>query len=365
MKKIKIISSILAVSMSMVLLSGCGKDNSQKKLDKMIDKYSTYCTLGDYKGIAYDVASTEITDEMVQEQVNSLLSTYATSKYVTSGTAQLGDTVNIDFVGRVNGEEFEGGSSQGMGYDVTLGAGDFIDGFEDQIVGHSVGDVFEVNTTFPDSYPQNPDLEGVDAVFEVTLNSIKETVYPEYTDAFVASYTDASSIEEYEQSLRERLEESYSSNDESSNKAAVMQQVVDNATINEYPTQEVENLISDTISNVEEYAKSSNMDLASYVSINYGFANEEEFRQYISGITEDYIKEKIVVCAIAKAENIKVSEDEIKEYKKKMMDSYGMTDEDDFAEIYSDEDIMYYTLADKVANFVVENAVSATDTDAE
>ena len=367
MKKMKKISGVLVLAMGLALLGGCGKENNDKKLDKMIDKYSSYCTLNQYKGVTYEATKTTVTDEMIQSQVDSLLSTYSTTNYVTSGTAKDGDTVNIDFVGSVDGEEFEGGNSGGAGYDLTLGSGTFIAGFEEQIVGHKVGDQFDVTATFPDDYSLNPDLAGKEAVFAVTLNSIKETVYPEYTDEFVASYTDASSIAEYEQSLRDRMEENYLANDDNTNKSNVMQTVVDNATISEYPTKEMEELIDETVKNVESQASNYGYDLATYVTVYYGFSSEDEFRNYVSQITEDFIKEKCVVCAIAKAENIRVTDDEIKEYKKKMMDSYNMTDEDAFAEIYSEEDVLYYTLADKVAAFVVENAVpgEATGTDAE
>ncbi|MBQ9278418.1 MAG: trigger factor [Lachnospiraceae bacterium] len=365
MKKMRKISSILIVTMGLTLLSGCGKANSQKKLDKMIDKYSAYCTLGDYKGIEYNAVSTEITDEMINQQVDGLLSSYATTNNITSGTAKLGDTVNIDFVGSVDGVEFEGGNSGGAGYDLTLGSGTFIDDFEDQIVGHKVGDVFDVNATFPDDYTPNPDLAGADAVFEVTLNSIQEVVYPEYTDEFVASYTDASSIAEYEQQIRDNLTESYKTSDESTNKSTLITAVIDNATINEYPTQDMEKLIDSTIKDVEQYAQNYNTDLATYVTVYYGFSDEEEFREYISNMVESYMKEKIVICAIAKAEGITATDDEIKAKKQELMDSYGITDEDDLNDMYNEDDIIFYTLEEKVTDFLIENAVPATATDAE
>ena len=365
MKKLKKLSSVLVLSMGLALLSGCGKANSEKKLDKMIDKYSAYCTLGDYKGIEYNAVSTEITDDLINQQVDSLLSQYSTTNSKTSGTAKMGDTVNIDFIGRVDGEEFEGGNSNGAGYDLTLGSGTFIDDFEDQIVGHKVGDVFDVEATFPDDYSPNPDLAGVDAVFEVTLNSIKETVYPEYTDEFVASYTDASSIEEYEQQIRDNLTESYKTSDASTNKSTIITAVIDNSTINEYPTQDMEKLIDSTVSDVEKYAQNYNTDLATYVSVYYGFSDEEAFREYVSEMVENYMKEKIVICAIAKEEKITVSNDEIKAKKQELMKNSGITDEDDLNEMYSEEDIIFYALEEKVTDFLLENAEPASATDAE
>lgn len=365
MKKMRKISGVLALTLGLALLSGCGKDSSQKKQEKMIDKYSSYCTLGEYKGIEYNQVSTEVTDDMVQQQVDSFLSTYSTTEYVTSGTAKMGDTVNIDFVGSIDGVEFEGGNSNGQGYDITLGSGTFIDDFEDQIAGHKVGDKFDVKATFPDDYSPNPDLAGKEAVFAVTLNSIKQTTMPEYTDALVASYTDASTIEEYEQSIRDNMTETYQKNNEAANKQTIITNIINNSTINEYPTKDMEDLINSTIEKVEKNAESYSTDLATYVSVYYGFASEQDFRDYISQMVEDYMKEKIVVCAIAKQEKIKATSDEIKAKKQELMDNYGITDEDKFKELYSEDDLIFYTLEDKVTDFLLENATPASATDAE
>lgn len=117
---------------------------------------------------------------------NNILLNYQTTEQVTDRAAEMGDLVNIDFVGSVDGVEFEGGSSQGAGYDITLGSGSFIDDFEDQIAGHTPGESFDVNVTFPDPYQNNPDLAGKEAVFKTTLNYISETVMPELTDEWVA-----------------------------------------------------------------------------------------------------------------------------------------------------------------------------------
>ena len=367
MKKIRKISGVLILTMGLTLLGGCGHKSNKRILNDMVDKYSAYCTLGEYKGIEYEETKTEIDDELINSRVQALLSNYSTTEYVTTGTAQNGDTVNIDFVGSIDGVEFDGGNTNGAGYDLTLGSGTFIDNFEEQIVGHNIGDEFDVYATFPDDYTPNPDLAGKEAVFAVTLNSIVQTVTPEYTDDFIAANTDYSTIAEYEQSIRDSLTESYEDSDSSANKAAVMEIAVANAVINEYPTQEMEDFIDDQIKTAKEQAEQYGYDLGTYISVYSIFSSEDEYREYVSEVFETYINEKIVVCAIAKAENITVSNDEINDYKQKIMDSYGITDEDALAEIYSNEEVVYYTLADKVAEFLVENAVPtvATGTDAE
>lgn len=358
-RKMKKFGCGLALTASLVMLGGCGR----VKPEEIIDKYAGMCELGEYKNIEYVETKTEITDSLIDNRVQEFLSGYAVSETLTSGTAEMGDQVNIDYVGYIDDEPFENGS--GTGYSLTLGSGTMIDGFEEQIAGHDVGETFDIKTSFPDEYPSNPDLAGMPAVFEITLNSITRTTLPDYTDAFVASNTDAASIADYEQSIREELETTYAATDERYNKSAVMQIVLENATITEYPEQEMQEVFDRTIEDVQAEADQYGYDLATYVSARYGY-DEDDFRAYVSSLVEYFMREKIVVCAVAKAEGITVTKDEIKAYKAEMMTNSNITDEDEFDKYYSEEDITYYTIADKVVDFLLENAVPtvATDTDA-
>ena len=144
-----------------------------------------YVTLpDDYADITLDAALGEVSDEDVTAFIEqNFLSNFATTEQVTDRAAEDGDTVNIDYVGTVDGVEFDGGSTQGQGTNLTLGSGAYIPGFEEQIVGHTPGETFDVNVTFPEDYTE--ELAGKDAVFETTLNYINETVMPELTDEWV------------------------------------------------------------------------------------------------------------------------------------------------------------------------------------
>lgn len=165
-----------------------------------------YVTLpDDYADITIDAALGEVSDEDVTAFIEqNYLSSFSTTEQVTDRAAADGDTVNIDYVGTVDGVEFDGGSTQGQGTNLTLGSGAYIEGFEEQIVGHTPGETFDVNVTFPEDYTE--ELAGKDAVFETTLNYINETVLPELTDDWVVEnlseatpFTDVATLNAYAQ----------------------------------------------------------------------------------------------------------------------------------------------------------------------
>ena len=152
--------------------------------------YVAGVTATDYVTVPADLKLTlsEEANTVAAEDVDSyindnILASFEETVEVTDRAAATGDTVNIDYAGSIDGVAFDGGTAQG--YDLTLGSGRFIDGFEDQIVGHTPGETFDVVVTFPDPYENNPDLAGKEAVFTTTLNSIQETQLPELTDAWV------------------------------------------------------------------------------------------------------------------------------------------------------------------------------------
>ena len=364
-KQFRALGYVLSLALGMTMLTGCGKKVDGVDQQGMIDKYAAYCDLPDYKGLEYKETKSTVTDADVKNKIDSLLQQYATKTQVKEGTVADGDNVNIDFVGSIDGVEFEGGNSDGAGYDLTLGSGSMIPGFEDGIVGHKVGETFNIKATFPENYGKD-ELNGKEADFKITINYLTQTALPEYNDAFVASYTDATSVLEYEDSVRKDLVEQYEQSDKSQNESAIMQVLVEKTTYNEYPQQEMQDLIDKSIAQQEQAASSYGYSLGDYVTARYGFSDEDSFRQYIQGLAEDYIKEKIAVCAVAKDTGITVTKEEVDNYKKKIMDYYSYEDESKLEENYSSEDIVYYALAEKVVDFLLENGkgVEATATDA-
>lgn len=363
-KQFRTLGYVLSLALGMSMLTGCGKKVDGVDQESMIDKYAAYCDLPEYKGLEYEETKSTVTDADVKTKIDSLLQQYATKTQVKEGTVKEGDNVNIDFVGSIDGVEFDGGNSNGAGYDLTLGSGSMIPGFEDGIMGHKVGETFNIKATFPENYGKE-NLNGKEADFKVTINYMTDTQLPEYNDAFIASYTDATTVLEYEDSVRKDLVEQYEKSDKSANESAVMQVLVEKTTYNEYPQKEMQNLIDQSIAQQEKAASQYGYSLGDYVTARYGFQSEDDFREYVQGLAEDYMKEKIAVCAVAKDAGITVTKEEVDDYKKTVMDYYGY-DSSTLEENYSSEDLVYYALAQKVVDYLLENGkgVEATATDA-
>ena len=192
-----------------------------------------------FDSIALTEKDLQPTDDELQFQLDSLLKQYATTQQVTDRAAQSGDTVNIDYSGTVDGVAFNGGTA--TGYDLTLGSGSFIDGFEDQIIGHNAGDTFDVTVTFPDGYDASTDadgntveLSGKEAVFRVTVNSISEPVTPELTDEWVDSTFGTSDDVHTVEALRTYFSDAlYDQNLED----AIMDSLLDNAAFKDLPSE--------------------------------------------------------------------------------------------------------------------------------
>lgn len=373
----------LAMVMSLSMITGCGdknektgtlneatsgdatasEDDADMTIDEYIDKYAASVVLGEYKGIEYEYAPAEASDDDVDEQVQSFIDSCETYDEDYDSEAKEGDVVNIDFVGSVDGEEFDGGNTEGAGYDLTLGSGSFIDDFEEQIEGHKPGETFDVNVTFPEDYG-NEDLNGKDAVFVTTLNYIKIAKEAVYNDELVAANTDYSNTADYEASIRDSINASNESQALASAQNVVMTNVIVNATIDNIPEDEVSETADMIISQLEATATSYGVDYLTYITYFYGYSDEDEFAEYVTEVCEESVKEKMVVCAVAKAENIVVDSDEIDEYVETIAAENGTT-ADTLRESYSSEDLMYYALAEKVMNFLMDNGVQVESTEEE
>lgn len=249
-----------------------------------------------------------VDEDMVNSQIDYLRKNYLTE---TEDAAKEGDTVNIDFVGKMNGEAFDGGS--GTGYDLVLGSGNFIDGFEDQLIGAKKGEKLEVNVTFPESYPNNPDLAGKPAVFDVTVNKV--STMPELTDQWVKEHAEdmgskASDVASFrvEQQALLQAQVDYQYNNTIQQDA--LQQIVDTSeiTVSDAMQKYAEDyVISQEVSTAKQYGHG----LADMLNM-YGM-RVDDFKKEISSYATDYAKQRMVVAAIANEQGIKSSDQLIDE----------------------------------------------------
>lgn len=343
MKKSKI---LLAVGLGvMVLATGCKKSDN--------NEYSKYVkSLGEYKGIEVKMDSTEVTDEEVTNAVNSELQAKATNEEVKDRAVKNGDIVNIDYKGTKDGKEFEGGSAQG--YDLTIGSGAFIPGFEDQLVGKNKGDKVEVKVTFPEEY-QSEDLAGKDAKFDVTINKISEQVVPKLTDKWVKDNTEYKTVKEYKENTKTNLVKQKEETAKTNKTANILTTIMENSEITGYPQDELDAYKEDMKNYYKSYAQAFGVELTDFVS-GYLKMTEEQFEEECNKMAKETIGRQMLCKMIADKENITISDEEYKAGIEKYAKQYNKTTEE-FEKEYEKDVVTNNLLYEKVLNFVTENAV--------
>ena len=316
---------------------------------------SEYVTLGEYKDLTVEVAPVEVTDEQVMDKIAS-----ETKQTLTEGTVESGDTVNIDYVGKIDGEEFDGGSAEG--YDLEIGSCTFIDGFEDGIIGMQVGDTKDLELKFPEDY-HSTDLAGKDVVFTVTVNSISRV--PELTDEVADSVVEGMTAEAYQESVRQDLEDQAKESQKTEAEQKLLQAVYENATIDGYPEENLQYTIKRAKDYYEWLASMYGMSLDDYLK-NYGMT-QEEFNEQIQPVAEEALGEEMTLLAIAKEENIEVSDEEYEAGLARYAEAQGMDDPSKLEEAYGENYIKNSLLQEKVLDFLYENATieEVAETEAE
>lgn len=322
--------------------------------------------LGDYNGITVEAKKQEVTDKDVEDALNSTYSANPEMLEVTDRAIEKGDTANIDYEGKYadTKEAFQGGTAQG--YDLAIGSGQFIDGFEDGLIGVKKGETVDLNLKFPENYG-SADLAGKDVIFTVTVNSIK-TPAEEPSDEWAKNLgvEGVTNLEQLKAHMKEDLEneaeESY--NDEVRN--AAVEIVVDNATVEELPEELYNRYFVMIYKSVESYVGQLQAAYGVQVSVEEYVQNimqsnglSGEPKDYLSDIANQQGKRCLVLQAIANKENIEITEDVIDEYVQKDYDTYfyqGYETVDAYKETFDSEDYREQIMADKVADFIVENA---------
>lgn len=304
-------------------------------------------TLGNYKGIEVTKTPVEVTDEEVDQAVQSALQAKATFVEVDRAVED-GDKVNIDYVGTKDGVAFDGGTAQGQ--DLTIGSNQFIDGFEDGLIGAKKGDKVTLNLTFPENY-QNADLAGKPVVFEVTVNTISEQQIPELNDAFVQENSDFKTVDEYKEDKKQSLLSEKNADAEQQVKSDIYTAILNGSTVK--PNQDaIDANYNNVLASYTNQAAAYGMDLASFATAFTGMA-EEDFKTALKSQAEAIVEQRLIVTAIGEKENITVSDDDRKDTAAQM----GYESVDKMIESAGQFNVDDYILNNKVMDFLTENAV--------
>ena len=278
----------------------------------------------DVSALPLSKADIEPTEAKIQTQIDTLLNQYATTQNITDRAAQSGDTVNIDYSGAVDGVAFTGGTA--TGYDLTLGSHAFIDGFEDQIIGHNIGDTFDVTVTFPEGYGDSTDAEGntitlsgKEAVFSVTLNAITQSVVPTLTDEWVETNFAASDDLHTADALRQYFDSALYANNLDN---AAMDYLLTNSTFKEVPTQITSYYIRMFLNYHSQLATQYGMELDAYAQAK-GYADADAMLADSDAYFEHLAKQDLVFQAIAEQLDITPTQEQIDSANSSYADTYG------------------------------------------
>lgn len=341
MKK-KIVAISLAAAMAFTL-TACSSGKEKTGQDAKTDesgiqsdyKIEDYVTLGDYSGLEISLPGNyEVTTKQVNEYAlsNAKQSAKPSYKDTDKKTVEEGDTVNIDYEGTKDEVAFAGGTAQGQ-Y-LTIGSHDFIDGFEDGLIGKKVGKTVKLDLTFPENYG-NKDLAGADVVFTVKINKIvkeDKSVKFKLTDEFAKENLSCDSVKEYKKQIREYLETQNDSQKQSDTRQAVINKLKEICTV-----KEPEGVLDERLSDYEKRFEKQNCKdttLEAYLSDNYDGKTVDEFRSEVSAELKDTLQTELILEAIVKKEGLKLDEDAFKDYVKQQVSSYGYENDEAFYNAY-------------------------------
>lgn len=312
--------------------------------------------LGDYKGLEIEAVPDEVSDEMIENEIDKQRHLNARHINIDDRAAEDGDKVNIDFEGKVDGVAFEGGSAEDQ--ELELGSGSFIPGFEEGIVGHEIGETFDIDVSFPEDY-FNEDLKGKDAVFTITLNSIAVEELPEVDDEFIKDISEFDTVDEYKADLKKQKTEEVEANAKNIRMDRALEAAAANAKV-DVPEVMVNNAIDEQIRSMDNNMRSQGLQLEQYLQM-LG-QSLDDFKDSMRPDAEKEVLKSLVLEAIVEAEKFEISDDEVEAYAREMSERYFKGDEDKQEEMIktmmeSNKDLMKSDLERKKAvELLVDNA---------
>lgn len=333
--------------------------SSEGKRLVSVKDVSKYVTIGEYKGLELTRTSQSVTDDDVQAEINYNLEDNGTE--VKDGTVENGDTVTINFTGTIDGKEFDGGSAED--YELVVGDGEMIDGFEDGIVGMKSGETKELDLTFPDDYYEES-VAGKAVVFKVTLQ--KFTRPAELTDEWVAENTEYKTVDEYRVAVKTQLEDTAVQTADYELYSDAWNEVQAASEIKDYPKEDVDAAKKSYQELNEKYVKDAGMEMADFLE-SQGMS-EEDYESECQQYAESKVEQNLIVQGIMDAEGLSIDDEETQKLKDDLIEEYGFASIDEMIETYGEQEVNESLALLRVERFIVDNAnvteVAGDDADA-
>lgn len=309
--------------------------------------------LGDYKSIELEKVEYNVTDEMVQEELNKMQEENARLLDASDREVKKGDIATIDFVGYLDGEQFQGGTAEG--HQLEIGSNTFIPGFEDQLIGKNKDEEVDVNVTFPEDYGQE-ELAGKEATFKVTIHDIKEKELPELDDEFAKDISEFDTIEEIKDDIRTRLEKEFSEQEKIQKENAVIEKLIEISEF-EVPEGMIDTQLEDEVRQFDYRLRNQGLELEKYLEMTK--STIEDLKEQFKPTATKRVEADIVLEAVVEAENIEVNEADIDKELEKMAEQYKAEDKEEFKENMKKSDLGFLEKGianTKAIEILIENA---------
>ncbi len=309
--------------------------------------------LGDYKSIEIEKVEYNVTDGHIEEELKTIQERNARIIDAGDRPVKEGDILTIDYAGFIGDDQFPGGTAEGQ--QLEIGSGQFIPGFEEQLVGKNKGEEVDVVVTFPEKYHAE-DLQGKEATFKVKIHEIKVKELPELDDEFAKDVSEFDTLEEYKNSIKERLEKDFKHKEEIDNENNLLEKVMEICEV-DVPDVMVENQLENELNEFEYRMRMQGLNLEQYLQITN--STIESLKAQLMPMAANRVKGDLVLEAIAKAENLEVTEEDIDKELEKMAESYGQENKEKFIEDMKKGDLSFMDtpiLNQKVIELLKANA---------
>ncbi|MCG4585143.1 trigger factor, partial [Anaerosalibacter bizertensis] len=308
---------------------------------------------GEYKSIEVEKVEYNVKDEDVEKELNSIQEMNARLIDASDREIKDGDILNIDFEGYIDEEKFEGGTAENQ--QLEIGSNKFIPGFEEQLIGKKKGEEVEVKVNFPEDYFEES-LKGKEAIFKVTINEIKEKELPELDDEFAKDVSEFDTLDEFKESIKEKLEEDMKNKEKVEQEGKVIDKVVEMSEV-DIPEVMVDNQIQNEMGQLDYSLRMQGLSIDQYFELTN--TDIEDFKEQIKPEAEKRVKTELVLEEIAKVEKIEVENEDIDKELEKMAEQYQTEDVEKFKEDMKKGDLEYIKtgiIRDKTIELLMANA---------